>query len=66
MSSGRALRTGTLGATFGARNDRRTRMTGRERMASATILATMKAMGMDAGWSRNPARLHAELQATAV
>lgn len=40
----------------------RTRLTIRERMVSAEILASMRAMGMEQGWSESLDRLAAELQ----
>jgi len=66
MSLGRLLCTDTPSATFGALADRHARLTIREHMASAEILAAMKAMGMDAGWSQSLDRLHAELRAMAT
>ncbi len=40
----------------------RTRLTIRERMVSAEILASMRALGMEQGWSESLERLEAELQ----
>jgi uncharacterized protein YndB with AHSA1/START domain len=52
--------------TFEALTPARTRLTIRERMVSAEILASMRAMGMEQGWSESLHRLGAELQRMAA
>jgi uncharacterized protein YndB with AHSA1/START domain len=51
---------------FGALTSGRTRLTIRERMVSAAILASMREMGMEQGWNESLDRLAAELRRMAA